>query len=107
MDDLNKHKSKKIKELHKQRNLSTCFLAKKADLNPSTFRNRIMGKSIPRVEFLTKLCNAFKIPLPEFFIENQIDLELTPQQEKILYKWMLLSSSEQQTILEILESDLS
>ena len=111
MDYLKTRISSRIKELQKQRNWSTPYLAKKADIKYSTLRSWINGRSIPTVELLTKLCDTFEISLSKFFAEDSvdfaedsIDIELTPRQQRILDKWKLLNDSEQQAILAILET---
>lgn len=104
MDELNIRISKKINQLQKQRNWSTYYLAKKANLNPSTLRSWTKGKSIPSVELLAKLCNAFDISLSEFFTENPIDIELTPKQKELLNKWMILDNSEKEAVLAIIST---
>ncbi len=104
MDELNIRISMRIKELLKQRNWSIDYLAEKADLKYSTLQSWVKGKTTPKVELLAKLCNAFEISLSEFFMEKSIDIELTPEKERILNELTQLNSSEQQAILAILKT---
>lgn len=103
MDEINKFISEKIKKLLNQRNWSVNYLAKRADINYTTLQSWVKGKSVPSIELITKLCNAFDISLSEFFLASQMDFKLLTEQE-LLNEWKLLNSSEQSMFLALLKA---
>ena len=75
---------KRIKELRDKRGWSTNQLALEAELTQSTVSTLLTKESsLPSLDTLTHLCDAFGTTLAQFFMEEE-QSELVSTQEKIL-----------------------
>ncbi len=94
----------RIKELRDARGWSTNQLALEAELTQSTV-STVLTKtnSLPSLETLIRLCNAFGITLAQFFMEEE-QSELVSAQEKILIEeYRKLSEKKKKAVLALLE----
>lgn len=74
----------KIKELRDARGWSTNQLALEAELTQSTVSTLLTKpNSLPSLDTLARLCNAFGMTLAQFFMEEE-ENELVNAQEKLL-----------------------
>lgn len=62
----------KIENLRKQRGWSIYKLAEEATLTQSTVANMFARKSLPSINTLKLICEAFNMSLAEFFSENVV-----------------------------------
>ena len=62
----------KIDNLRKQRGWSIYKLAEEATLTQSTVANMFARKSLPSINTLKLICEAFNMSLAEFFSENVV-----------------------------------
>ena len=94
----------RIRELRDARGWSTNQLALEAELTQSTV-STVLTKtnSLPSLETLIRLCNAFGITLAQFFMEEE-QSELVSAQEKILIEeYRKLSEKKKKAVLALLE----
>ncbi len=92
----------KIHQLRVERGWSVNNLAMEAGLTQSTLNSILSRNTPPKIETLQSLCNAFKITLAQFFIEDE-QFELVNTNEKeLLLAFRRLSKQKQQALLDIL-----
>lgn len=72
----------KIYNLMQDNNWTIYRLAELSEVNESTLKSMFSRHSLPSIENLEKICNAFGITLSEFFDENIPDDELLLIQSK-------------------------
>lgn len=92
-----------ITRLRLKRNWSEYELAKKAGIPQSTISTWYRKGQKPSVESLEKICKGFGITLSEFFAEGNDPVSLTPEQEKMLDQWSVLSPEKKKFVKEMLE----
>lgn len=94
---------KNIIEKHKNaRHWTTHHMALEADINPTTILNWINRNTVPSVEAIEKLCQAFGITMSEFFNESGDISYLTEEQKQLLNKWNCLHKNEKCHLLEFI-----
>ena len=63
-----------------------------------------LGKSIPTIPTLERICDAFNITLAQFFSEDGSRLDLTDEQSEILEVWDGLDVKEKEILLSFIRS---
>ena len=92
----------RIHQLRLERGWSVNNLAMEAGMTQSTLNSILSRNTPPKIETLQFLCNAFKITLAQFFLEDE-QFELVNANEKeLLILFRLLSTQKQQALIEIL-----
>ena len=92
----------RIEELRLERGWSVNNLAMEAEMTQSTLNSILSRNTPPKIETLQSLCNAFKITLAQFFMEDEL-VELVNENEKqLLTLFRCMPSQKQQALLEIL-----
>ena len=92
----------RIHQLRTERGWSVNNLAMEAGLTQSTLNSILSRNTPPKIETLQLLCNAFKITLAQFFMNDE-QFELVNANEKeLLMSFRRLSVQKQQALLEIL-----
>ena len=92
----------RIHQLRLERGWSVNNLAMEAGMTQSTLNSILSRNTPPKIETLQFLCNAFKITLAQFFMEDE-QFELVNTNEKeLLILFRLLSTQKQQALIEIL-----
>ena len=92
----------RIHQLRFERGWSVNNLAMEAGITQSTLNSILSRNTPPKIETLQLLCNAFKITLAQFFVEDE-EFELVNKNEKeLLTSFRQLSLKKQQALLEIL-----
>lgn len=93
----------RIKELRDVRGWSTNQLALEAELTQSTVSTLLTKpNSLPSLDTLIRLCNAFGITLAQFFMEEE-QTEIVSSQEKILIgQYRKLPEKKKKAIIELL-----
>ena len=94
----------RIKELRDERGWSTNQLALEAELTQSTLASLLSSKynSLPSLDTLMRLCNAFGITPAQFFMEDE-RTELVSAQEKLLIEqYRRLPDNKKKAVLELL-----
>lgn len=95
----------RIKELRDERGWSTNRLALEAELTQSTVAALLAQKtnSLPSLDTLTHLCDAFGMTLAQFFLEEE-QSELVSKQEKLLIEqYRKLPEHKKKAVLTLLE----
>ena len=94
----------RIKELRDARGWSTNRLALEAELTQSTVAALLNKESsLPSLDTLTHLCDAFGITLAQFFLEDEQN-ELVSVQEKLLIEqYRKLPDKKKEAVLTLLE----
>lgn len=77
-------------------------LSVRSGLPQSTISSWYRKKMTPSIASLEKICIAFDLTLAQFFAEDETFSVLTPDQMKLMEKWVLLSAEEKQLILQLL-----
>ena len=93
----------RIHQLREERGWSVNNLAMRAEITQSTLNSILSRNTPPKIETLQSLCNAFKISLSQFFLEDE-HLELVNAYEKdLLAAFRQLPHNKQLALLEFLE----
>ncbi len=95
----------KIKELRDERGWSTNRLALEAELTQSTVAALLAQKtnSLPSLDTLSRLCDAFGVTLAQFFMEDE-ESELVSTQEKLLIdRYRKLPERKKRAVLALLD----
>ena len=92
----------RIHELRKERNWSIYTLALEAGLTQSTLASMLARNTPPKIETLQALCDAFKITLAQFFLEDEQIEILSGNEKQFLNLYRRLPAKKQQALLEIL-----
>lgn len=93
----------KIDELRKQRNWSTNYLAMEAGITQSTLSSIMQRKSLPKIETLQNICDAFGITLSQFFIDDEQTDILSVTEKELITEFRKLPEYKQQAILKLLK----
>ena len=91
----------RIKDLTDKRGWTEYRLRKEAGLPQSTVANIFHRNTVPGVDTLESICNAFGISLCQFFSEGSM-IALTSEQEDLLERWALLSSDQKAVLLDLM-----
>lgn len=94
----------RIKELRDARGWSTNQLALEAELTQSTVSTLLTkGYSLPSLDTLTRLCNAFGITLAQFFMEEEQSELVSVQEKTLIEQYRKLSEKKKRAVLTLLE----
>ena len=96
--------TKRIDELNMERNWSRYELSKHSGVSESTINNIYNRGSIPSINTLESLCDAFDISLSQFFCTEENTSLTSTQQMVLLNKWEKISKKQQHIILELIDS---
>ena len=98
---------KRIKELRDSRGWSTNQLALEAELTQSTLASLLSPKqnSLPSLETLMRLCNAFGITLAQFFLDAETGELVSAQEKLMLEQFRKLSKSKREAVLLLLSDE--
>lgn len=95
----------RIKQLQNNRNWSINHMAMEANISPGTILNWFKRKSIPTIEGIQNLRNAFGITLSEFFNECGDDsVYLSQIQKELLSEFDLLDKREKEDIIRLIKT---
>ncbi|MBQ9145684.1 MAG: helix-turn-helix transcriptional regulator [Clostridia bacterium] len=92
----------RINQLRNERGWSVNNLAMEAGITQSTLNSFLSRQTPPKIDTLQLICNAFKISLAQFFIEDE-QVELVSAEEKeLLANFRKLSPEKKKAILELM-----
>ena len=93
----------RIKELRDARGWSTNKLALEAELTQSTLATLLDKKSnsLPRLETLQSLCNAFGITLAQFFMEEEQNKLVNDQERFLIEQFRKLSPDKKRAVITL------
>lgn len=89
----------RIHNLMDQYSWSEYRLATEAGVEGSTLNKMFQRKSMPTVQTLEKITAAFGITMAQFFSEEGAPVVLTPEQQRALDAWNVLSPEQKDAIL--------
>lgn len=92
----------RLKELMRERGLTTYTLAKRSNLSWNTINNLFSKKSKPTITTLEMLCQGLGITLVQFFDTSGSTVSLTAEQELLLQRWASLTDCEKNIINDLL-----
>lgn len=94
----------RIKELRDSRGWSTNQLALEAELTQSTVSTLLTkANSLPSIDTLISLCNAFGITLAQFFMEQEQNELVSAQEKTLIEQYRKLPEKKKNAILALLE----
>ncbi len=94
----------RIKELRDARGWSTNQLALEAELTQSTVSTLLTKvNSLPSLDTLVCLCNAFGITLAQFFMEEEQTELVSVQEKALLEQYRKLPEKKKKAMLALLE----
>ena len=92
----------RIHQLRMEREWSVNNLAMEAGITQSTLNSILARNTPPKIETLQLLCNAFKITLAQFFLQDE-KVELVNETEKeLLVLYRRLTPNKKKALIEIL-----
>ncbi len=95
---------RKIKELRDARGWSTNQLALEAELTQSTVSTLLTkANSLPSLETLICLCNAFGVTLAQFFTEGEQSELVSPQEKILIEQYRKLPEKKKKAVLALLD----
>lgn len=92
----------RIHQLREQHGWSVNNLAMEAGMTQSTLNSILTRNTPPKIETLQLLCNAFKISLAQFFIEDEQFELVNTNEKKLLLSFRCLPLEKQEALLKIL-----
>ena len=94
----------KIIKYKEARKWSEYQLGEKAGLPQSTISSWYRKDTMPSIESLNKICDAFGISLSQLFAKNDVPLDLTEEQVELLRKWSKLTEEQRKAIFTLLDT---
>lgn len=89
----------KLDELKSQYNWSNYQIARKCGLSDSTIKNIYNRKSIPHIDTLEIICDAFGISLSQFLLEDSENfVPLNDEQKELFDKWKILTKEQKNLV---------
>ena len=92
---------KRINGLRNERNWSVNNLAMEAGITQSTLSSILCRNSLPKIETLQCICNAFGLTLSQFFLEDEKVEILSENEKEMLQCFRKLSLKQQQALIEV------
>lgn len=94
----------RIKELRDERGWSTNRLALEAELTQSTVSALLTrATSLPSLDTLTHLCDAFGMTLAQFFLEEEQSELVSEQEKQLIEQYRKLPDQKKKAVLTLLE----
>ncbi len=95
----------RITELREERHWTEYQLAEKSGLTQSTISSWYRKKMLPTIPSLAKICDAFGIPMSQFFLENNNQtVLLTDKQLALLTAATKLDTHKYDALIQFLET---
>ena len=94
---------KRIEQLRIERGWTVYKLSMEAGVSQSTLATIQQRDTPPKIEVLQNLCEAFKITLAQFFLEDEEMEIVTEEEKKFLTAYRKLPIKKQKALLEIME----
>lgn len=94
----------RITQQRLSRNWTEYQLAQKSGIPQSTISSWYRKKMLPTLPSLEKICSAFDMTMAQFLSESNGLTEVTPDQQKLLNQWELLTSTQKKAFLSLISS---
>lgn len=95
--------SGRIQTLLEERNWSPYMLSKLSGLDPSAVRKYVTSETLPSIESLEAMCNAFGISMAQFFLDGNL-MDVSDEQRQLLIQWSRLTSVQKQLFLDLMKN---
>ena len=95
--------NKKIEKMCFERGWSTYALSQYANLPYSTLQSLDRRKSIPKIEILEAICDAFGITLSQFFLEDEEMEVLSADEKELVTSFRRLPREKQEALLKLID----
>ena len=92
---------KRINGLRNERNWSINNLAMEAGITQSTLSSILCRNSLPKIDTLQCICNAFGLTLSQFFLEDEKVEILSESEKEMLQCFRKLSPKQQKALIEV------
>ena len=93
----------KITALREERGWTSYRLAKLSGIPQSTISTWYRKNLMPPIDKLEIICQTFGITLSDFFNDTDMPVSMTPEEKNMLKNWNLLTPSQRQAVLNIVE----
>lgn len=93
----------RLRQLMDARGWSEYRVAKESGLSESTIANIYRRNNVPTIATLEAICSGFGITLSEFFANGRM-VELTPEVNVLLEKWLRLSPKKRAALLKLMDA---
>ncbi|MDE6863136.1 MAG: helix-turn-helix domain-containing protein [Eubacterium sp.] len=94
----------KLVELREKSGWTDYRIAQEAGLSPSTVSNIFTRNTIPRVDTLEAICNAFGLTLAQFFQEDEETVLLSKEQLEMFSRWKTLPKKKKEAFKYLLDT---
>lgn len=92
----------KIEKLKNERGWTDYELAQQSMVTQSTIASMKARNSLPKLETLNAICNAFGVTLAQFFLEDEHIEVLSEQEKQLLEGFRKLSLKKQKALIDLL-----
>lgn len=93
----------RIDNLRTQQGYSIYKLAQKADLSHDTLRSLYKRQSFPSIHTIYRLCEAFEIPVWQFFLFGDDELVFSRNEMKLIENYESLPQKQRELLIELSE----
>jgi len=94
---------KKIDKMRVDRGWTIYKLSQEANISQQTFHTWLETDTMPSVNALLNICEAFNITIADLFADYPF-VELTPELQNLYQSWIKLTKDEQKSIINIIEN---
>lgn len=93
----------RLRQLMAERNWTMYRLAKEGDLSHSTVKNIFSRNTLPSIDTLERICDAFGITLAQFFAEGEM-IDLSPELKRLFDSWVNLTVEQKQLVQSMMDA---
>ena len=93
----------RLRQLMKERGWTEYRLSKECGLSESTLANIFRRNTVPSINTLRTICDAFGISLSQFFADGDM-VELTPDLKILFDNWVPLTSEQKEAALRMIQA---
>ena len=94
----------RILDLRLERGWTEYRLSIESGIPQSTISSWYKKKILPTLPSLERICNAYDLPLSQFFAEDSSSIVLTPEQKELMDNWNRLNEEQRNNILNLIKS---
>lgn len=93
----------RLRQLMRERGWTEYRLSKMCGLSESTLANIFRRNTVPSINTLETIRDAFGITLSQFFAEDEM-VELTPELKTLFDNWVSLTSDQKDAVLHMVQA---
>ncbi|MGM9647657.1 MAG: helix-turn-helix domain-containing protein [Eubacteriales bacterium] len=95
--------NERLRKLLKERGWTMYRLSVNSGLSESTIANIFRRNTIPSVDTLERICDAFGITLAQFFADSEM-VEMTPDLKELFDSWLSLTPEQKKAALQMMKA---